>query len=210
MDSTHKPWIQAYIRRFQSPKHVIKAKKLRLTLIDVAIPGFLTKPLSSGTQDAGLSSPLASKLLYSHEQPLPSDEEQEEPASEPTREDIEKDFEVFIELTPKIPQNLVIIALLLLKSVLVKKQITFLKQWCSRKKMPNLLALFTAYAGGNASTVPIVPRPFTPAPPYSFSADAAKKKRKRGKSTKKESFEKGEIPQSTQQPPFKEPIITRV
>ena len=40
---------------FQSLKHVIKAKDLRLALIDVAIPGFLTKPPPPSPQDARLS-----------------------------------------------------------------------------------------------------------------------------------------------------------
>lgn len=39
---------------FQSPKHVIKAKDLRLVLIDVVVPKFLIGPLAPGTQDAGL------------------------------------------------------------------------------------------------------------------------------------------------------------
>ena len=38
--------------RFQSPKNMIRAKDLRLALIDVAVLGFLTKPPPSGTQDA--------------------------------------------------------------------------------------------------------------------------------------------------------------
>ena len=38
--------------RFQSPKHVVKAKNLRLVLIDVVVPSFLIKPPPSGTQDA--------------------------------------------------------------------------------------------------------------------------------------------------------------
>ena len=69
---------------FQSPKHVIKAKDPRLALIDVAIPKFLTKPLPSSTQDAQLPAPLAAKLLYSQEQPIPSDVEQEEHTPKPT------------------------------------------------------------------------------------------------------------------------------
>ena len=52
---------------FQSPKHVIKAKDLRLTLIDITVPKFLTEPPPPGTQDAGLLAQLAAKLLYSHE-----------------------------------------------------------------------------------------------------------------------------------------------
>ena len=42
-----------------------------------------------------LPTPLVAKLLYSYEQPISSDEEQEELASEPTQVDIERDFEVF-------------------------------------------------------------------------------------------------------------------
>ena len=64
-------------------------------LIDIAVLRFLTEPPPSGTQDAGLSAPLVAKLLYSHKQPLPSNEEQEETTSKPTQEDIKKYFEVF-------------------------------------------------------------------------------------------------------------------
>ena len=43
-------------KHFQSPKNVIRAKDRRLTLIDVAVSGFLlTDPSSAGTQDAQLS-----------------------------------------------------------------------------------------------------------------------------------------------------------
>jgi len=49
------------------------------------------------------------------------------------------------------------------------------------KKMPDLLALLTAYAEGNAPVVPIVPQPPTPSPPYSSTADVVEKKRKKGK-----------------------------
>ena len=71
--------------RFQNPKLVIKAKDPRLALIDVAVPGFLTKPPPFGTQDPQLPTPLATKLLYSHKQPLPFDDEQEELKTEPTK-----------------------------------------------------------------------------------------------------------------------------
>ena len=37
---------------FQSPKNVIRAKDLRLALIDVAVPRFLTKPSPFSTQNA--------------------------------------------------------------------------------------------------------------------------------------------------------------
>lgn len=69
---------------FQNPKHVIKAKDLRLALIDVVVPRFLTKPPPSGTQDAQLSALLTAKLLYFHEQPIPFDDEQEKCAPKPT------------------------------------------------------------------------------------------------------------------------------
>ena len=80
---------------------MIKAKDLRLALIDIAIPGFLTKPPPSGTQDAQLPAPFAAKLLYSQEQIIPSDDEQEEQAPEPTQEDLDKDFEVFYQEAPE-------------------------------------------------------------------------------------------------------------
>lgn len=76
--------------RFQSPKHVIKAKDPRLALIEVAVPEFLNAPPPPSTQDVGLP-----KLFYSYEQPILSDKEREEPASEPTQAAIERDFEVF-------------------------------------------------------------------------------------------------------------------
>lgn len=41
------------------------------------------------------------KLLYSQEQPIPSDDEQEEHAPEPTKEDLDKDFEVFYQEDPE-------------------------------------------------------------------------------------------------------------
>lgn len=87
--------------QFQSPKHMIRAKDLRLALIDVAVPGFLTKPPPSSTQDTQLPAPLAAKLLYSQEQPIPSDDEQEESIPEPTQEDLDKDFEVFYQEDPE-------------------------------------------------------------------------------------------------------------
>ena len=61
--------------RFQSPKHMIKAKNPRLALINVAVPEFLTKSHPSDTQDAQLPPPLAARLLYSQEQPIPSKDE---------------------------------------------------------------------------------------------------------------------------------------
>ena len=87
--------------RFQSPKNMIRAKELRLALIDVAIPGFFIKPPHSGTQAAQLPDPLAAKLLYSQEQAIPSEDEPEERIPEPTQEDLDKDFEIFYREDPE-------------------------------------------------------------------------------------------------------------
>lgn len=90
-------------KRFQSPKHVIKAKDPGLALIDVAVLGFLTHPPPSSTQDAQLPAPLAAKLLYSQEQPIPCDDEGEERAPTLSQEDLDRNFEVFYQ---KDPENL--------------------------------------------------------------------------------------------------------
>ena len=63
---------------------MIKVKDPRLALIDVAILGFLTKPPPFGTQDARLLASLIAKLLYSQEQPIRFNDEQEEPMPEPS------------------------------------------------------------------------------------------------------------------------------
>lgn len=80
-------------RCLQSLKHVIKAKDPMLALFDIAILGFFTGPPPPNTQDAGLPAQLATKLFYSHEQTIPSNEKREEPISEPTQANIKKDFE---------------------------------------------------------------------------------------------------------------------
>lgn len=74
---------------------MFKAKDLRLALIDIAVPRFLTKPPPSSTQDAQLPASLAAKLLYSQEKPIPSNVEREEPTPKHTQEDLDKDSEVF-------------------------------------------------------------------------------------------------------------------
>ena len=72
-------------KRFKSPKHVIRAKDPRLALINVAVPGFLTRtPPPSGTQDAQLPALLITKLLYSQELPIPSDYKAKERTPEAT------------------------------------------------------------------------------------------------------------------------------
>ena len=85
-------------KRFQSSKHVIKAKDSRLALIDVAVPRFLIEPPPPGPHDAELSDQLMARLFYPQKETIPSDEEQEEPALEPTHVDMEKDFKVFSEV----------------------------------------------------------------------------------------------------------------
>ena len=85
-------------KHFQSPKNVIRAKDRRLTLIDVVVSSFLlTDPSSAGTQDAQLSASLITKLLYSQEPLILSDDEAKESTLEPIQEVIDKDFEVFYQ-----------------------------------------------------------------------------------------------------------------
>lgn len=72
-----------------------------------------------------------------------------------------------------------------------------------------LLALLTTHAGGDTpvSRGTHCTRPLTLAPTHNPIADAPEKKRKRGKPT--EGSEEGEIPQPIQQPPTKEPRVTK-
>ena len=75
------------------------------------------------------------------------------------------------------------------------------------EKTPNLLALLTAHAGGSTPTVSMVPRLPTPTPTCAPFGDAVEKKRKRGKGS--EGTKEGEITLLAQQPPAKEPRVTR-
>lgn len=75
------------------------------------------------------------------------------------------------------------------------------------EKNPNLLTLLTPHDGGNALVVPVVPRP--PTPLFLLQLKLQWRKRKKGKATGKKSSEEGEIPPTTQQPPLKEPKLTR-
>lgn len=143
---------------------MIKAKDPRLALIDVAIPRFLTKSPPSGTQDAQLPAPLVAKLLYSHKQPLPSDDEQEWATPGPTQKDIDKDFEVFYRADFKdslAPIHCPLVA----TQVSTSQEITNVpKAMVLQEKTLDLLALLTAYTRGDAPVVPIIPRPPTSAP----------------------------------------------
>ena len=78
-----------------------------------------------------------------------------------------------------------------------------------KEKTSDLLALLTAHIGGNAPIVLVVPQPPTPISPHPFIVEVAEKKRKRGKQTRKESSEEGEIPLSIQQPTSKKSRIMR-
>ena len=61
---------------FQNPKNVIRTKDWQLALIDIVVPDFLlTNPSLAGTQDTQLSAPLVTKLLYSQEPPMLSNNE---------------------------------------------------------------------------------------------------------------------------------------
>lgn len=106
-----------------------------------------------------MPAPLATKLLYSHEQPLPSKDEWEEPMVEPTWEDIEKDFEVFYRadsedtLAPA-HRHLVVAQVSTSQEVADVPEAMLLEE-----KTLDLLALFITYAGGNTLVVPIVPQP---------------------------------------------------
>ena len=128
--------------------------------------------------------PLAAKLLYSHEQPLPSnnkrEEEREEPISEPTQ-DIDKDFEAFYRADPK--DSLALAHCHLVAAQVSKSQeaTNVPEAMVLEEKTLDLLALLTAHAGGDTLMVPIVPRPPTPAPPHTPTTNAHEKKRKGGK-----------------------------
>ena len=143
-----------------------------------------------------MPSPLAAKLLYSHERPLPFDKEREEPASEPTREDIEKDFEVFNRTNTKDPPVSTYRKLVAAQDSTSQEAVDIPDAMVLKKKMPDLLALLSTHAGGNAPMVSIVPRPPTPVLSHTFVVAAFEKKRKRGKQIK--SSEEVEIPQPTQ------------
>ena len=80
---------------------MIRAKDLRLALIDVAVPRFLPMPPPFGTQDAQQPASLTAKLLYSQRQPIPFDDKQEVLTPKPTQKDLDKDFEVFYQEDPE-------------------------------------------------------------------------------------------------------------
>lgn len=172
-------------KRFQSPKHVIRAKDPRLALTDIAVPGFLiTAPPPSGTQDAQLLAPLVAKLLYSKELPIPSDDEAEVCTLEVTQEVIDKDFKVFYR--QKDPEDLPDHSQCRLLPAQIstnQEEANILEGMVLGEKTPDLLALLTAHVGGASLVVP-VPQPPTLALAVVSFGDAANKKRKRGQGGK--------------------------
>lgn len=165
------------------------------------------QPPLSNTQDAQLLAPLVAKLLYSQEQPIPSNDDQEERAPEPTKEELDKDVKFFYqedteELLAPTHRRLPAASVSTSQEASNIPEAIFLEE-----KTSDLLALLTAHVGANAPIVPVVPQPPTLAPMCAPSCDAPQKKRKRGKGS--EAPEEGKIIRSTQQPPAKESRVTR-
>ena len=175
---------------FQSPKNVIRAKDLRLALIDVAILGFLTKPTPFCTQNAQLLVSLAAKLLYSQEQAIPSDKEPEERTPEPTQEDLDKDFEVFYCEDPKDSLAPTYRHLATAQVSTSQEATKIPKAMVLEEKTPDLLALLTVHTEGNSPMVLVIPRPPTPTPVQAATTEAIEKKRKKGKAAKAPKKEK--------------------
>lgn len=139
-------------KRFQSPKHIIKATDPRLALIDVAVLGFLTTaPSPSKTRDAQLPASFITKLLYSQEPPIPLKNEAEERTLEATQEVTDKDFEVYYRQEG-------------LEDLFGPSQCRLL---------PTLL---TAHVEGATLAIPVAPQPPIPTPTRASSGDAADKK----------------------------------
>ena len=97
------------------------------------------------------------KLLYTHKEMIPSDEKWEEPSSEPTQADIEKDFNVFYradtEESPEPSRRPRLTA-----QVNTSQEVTDIPEgMVLEEKMPKLLALLTTHTGGNSLIVPVVP-----------------------------------------------------
>lgn len=74
---------------------MIKIKDPRLVRIDVAVKGFFTSHPPKGTQVVKLTAQKVDELIQAEEEPMPSEEEQEEITREPSFVDLEEDFEVF-------------------------------------------------------------------------------------------------------------------
>lgn len=166
-------------KRFQSLKNVIRARDLHLALIDIVVLSFLlSEPPPEGTQYAELPTPLATRLLYSQETPIPSDDEAKESTPEPIHLEVtEKVFEFFYYEDDS--------------NTAIARSST---EMGIVEKSPDLLALLIAYAGGSSPAVAVTPRPLTLAVSRTSPANAAEKKRKKGQGGKgAEDAEEGEI-----------------
>ena len=150
---------------FQSSKNVIGARDPLLALIDIAVPSFLlSEPPPKRTYDAQLPAPLAARLLYSQEPPIPSDNEAKESTPKPIHQEVtEKVFEVFY-----------------LEDASSTSTAHSLVEMGFEEKTPDLLALLTAHAGGSSPIVVMTPRLPTLIATHTSPADVANKKRKRG------------------------------
>ena len=134
-----------------------------MALIDVAVPRFLLfEPPPEGSQDAQISAPLATRLLYSQKSTLPSDDGDKESTSKSVQEVTDRDFEVFYHTdAPSTSQ------------AHTSEDMGF------KEKTPNLLGLLIAHAGGSSLVVAMVPGPPTSAATHMSFANIGDKKRKR-------------------------------
>lgn len=131
----------------------------------MVVPGFLlTEPPPKGTQDAQLLVPLATRLIYSQEPLIPSDNEKRESTPKPIHPEVaKKDFEViYLEDAPG--------------TSIVRSS----GEMGFEEKTPDLLALLTAHVGGSSPTVTMPPRPATSVVTRIPPAEIVNKKRKCG------------------------------
>ena len=107
------------------------------------VPGLLLiEPPQEKTQDAQLPTPLATRLLYSQEPSIPSENEEREPTPKPIYQVvIEKDFEVFY---PKVAP--------ITSTMRSSVEMGF------EEKTLDLLTLPTAHVGGISTAMVVTPR----------------------------------------------------
>lgn len=118
-----------------------------MALIDIAVPGFLlSEPPPAGTQDAQLSAPLAVRLYYSQEPPIPSNDEAKEPPPEPIQKEDPED-------APSTSYRCLHPA-----QVSTNQEATNIPEGMGfEEKTPPLLALLTAHTEGSSLAVAVVP-----------------------------------------------------
>ena len=133
---------------FQSPKHVIKAKDLRLTLIDITVPKFLTEPLLPAPKMLGcLLNLQLSCSIHTSRQFLLTRSGKNQSVSPPKLIQ-RKTLRYSIGLTPRTLLIPIIVLVLLLKSAPIKKHLIFLKEWCSRKRRQTCWPYLQLMLGG--------------------------------------------------------------